>query len=149
MDTNKRLVVRTRGIIYHEGKLLVVKHGQQVGFYALPGGHIEWAETPEECFKREIKEELGIEPVVGRLLYIHTFVEKEKEHSVEFFFEVTNASDYLDLDKLKGGTHAYEIFDMKWVGKDENFTILPSEIQKDLNEGNLLSDQVRFIDDKK
>ncbi len=34
------------------------KHGQ--GVWGFPGGHLEYGESPEECFAREVLEEIGI-----------------------------------------------------------------------------------------
>ena len=144
MENQNKLTVRTRAIIFYEGKILVVRHSQGQDFYALPGGHLDWGESVHECMKREIVEELGIEPQIGRLLYVNNFTENGTIQSIEFFFEIINAGDYLDTDKL-GGTHIHEIAEMCWIGKHDSRKILPEEIQMHLNEEKLISDKVRFL----
>lgn len=142
-NNSQKVVIRTRAIIVHEGKLLAVKHSGGQHNYALPGGHFEWGEDIRESLKREIIEELNIEPQIGRLLYINNFKEENKQ-SIEFFFEVTNGEDYLDTESL-GGTHKHELADICWVEKGSEKEILPKEIQADLNNGTLLSNEVRYI----
>ena len=88
MET-KKFTVRIRAVIVHEDKLLVMKMGTNE-YYALPGGKMEIGETILECLEREITEELGIPPKIGRLLFTNSFVEKNGDQSVEFIFEVTN-----------------------------------------------------------
>lgn len=75
MENEKNTIVRVRGIIISESKLLVVKHAHDTSFAALPGGHLEWEEDVKECISREIIEELGIIPQIGRLLYINNFTD--------------------------------------------------------------------------
>ncbi len=143
---NKEIIVRCRGIILYDNKLLAVKHYVGANFYALPGGHLEWGERVMDCFKREIIEELGIEPRVGRLLYVNnlTIENGEGKQSIEFFFEVLNSADFLDISKL-GGTHRDELVEICWIGTNDSRIILPKQVQIDLNHGALLSDTVRFL----
>ncbi len=126
----------------HEGKLLVVKHLADSAWWALPGGHLEWGESPEEAMRREIVEELGIEPVLGRVLYVNTFM-RDDVHSLEFFFEVTNGAAYLDFEK-KDRSHAFELSAVQWVGADTELEIRPARIADDLRAGELLADRPRF-----
>ncbi|MDL1973095.1 MAG: 8-oxo-dGTP diphosphatase MutT [Deltaproteobacteria bacterium] len=59
----------TAAIIENDGKILIAKRKSDdrlKGRWELPGGKIRGGETPEQCLKREIKEELGIDIEVGR-----------------------------------------------------------------------------------
>lgn len=144
MQKDKKIIIKARAVILHEGKILVVKHSEDSDFYALPGGKLEFGESPLECLKREMIEEMGVEPKVGRLLYVNTFIQKDADQTVEFLFEVTNVKDYLNTEKIDG-THRYELFEILWADKNENIKILPERIQIDFKNDSILSDVVKFI----
>ncbi len=58
-------------VIEREGKLLIARRkagGRFGGLWEFPGGKIEPGETPEECLRRELREELGVEAEVKESL---------------------------------------------------------------------------------
>ena len=143
MQENKKFVVRSRAIIIHEGKLLTTRLAHDTSYASLPGGHLEYGEDIKECLEREIIEELGVKPVIGRLLYINTFVTKEVQ-PFEFFFEITNGGDFLDIES-KERTHAFEIAQIQWISPGEHVNLLPERLETDFKDGKLLSDEVRMM----
>lgn len=144
MQKDKKFNVRTRGIILSEGKLLTVKHPHDMSFCALPGGHLDWGEDIKKCLEREIVEELGVKPTVGRLLYVNNFLDGETTQSIEFFFEITNSDDYKNLENIPK-THAHEIGEVCWINPTDNIPLKPSGLWEDFKSGNIISDRTRFI----
>ena len=134
--------VRCRAVIIHEGKLLTVRHSGK-DFLALPGGHLEFGEDPQECIHREVVEELGIEPVIGRVLFVNSFVSAGVQ-SIEFFFEVTNAADYLELENTHR-THAHEIDEYVWVSPGDDATIKPTKFAEHFFSGAAMPVQTVFL----
>ena len=110
--------VSVRGIAVLDGKLLCVRLKPYPGaiqgeydFWCLPGGGVDGGEPILDAFKREMVEELGIEPKTGRLLYVHQFIRKDKNiDMLEFFFHIENPEDYrhVDLAKTTHGTEEIE-----------------------------------------
>lgn len=146
MEAEKEILIKVRAIILHEGKLLLVRHPHDMSFAALPGGHLEWGEDIRECLSREIIEELGVKPEIGRLFYINNFTQSDGKQHIEFFFEVENGADYSDAEKL-ARSHAHEIAEIFWSNPSDNIKILPKSFGDDLRAGKMVSDEVRYIKD--
>ena len=63
-------------VIEKEGKVLIAKRGKGDrlgGKWEFPGGKIEAGETPQECLKRELAEELGIEAEIGDFICLSSY----------------------------------------------------------------------------
>lgn len=65
--------INVRAIAWHDDKLLAVKHktksGGEANYWALPGGGLDPFEYLADGVTRELIEETGITPIVGRMLF--------------------------------------------------------------------------------
>ena len=63
--------VVTAAIIQDQGRFFVARRGpgeKLAGLWEFPGGKVEPNETLQDCLKREIKEELGVVAIVGKVV---------------------------------------------------------------------------------
>ena len=117
---------RVCGILEHNGKYLVVKINHNK-FYCLPGGHVELGEDTDTAVLREMKEELGYEIKIKKLIAINQnffYTETGKPfHEIGYYYIVNavneanvNPNDYVreELDKGK-----IQHLDFKWFTKEE------------------------------
>jgi len=117
---NRRVAVRA--LILQDGKLLCVRQKHYfeavftdiTNFWCLPGGGVDAGEALLPALEREIIEELGVKPVIGNLLYVQQFLYADMEH-LEFFFHVTNATDYAQVDLSKTSHGAVEIAELEFI----------------------------------
>ena len=109
-------------LLAHEGRYLITQRKAGVhlgGFWEFPGGKRESDELLEDCLRRELREELGIEttpPVLFRVIR-HDYPEK----SVELhFFRCSIAS---------GFPRPLGCADLRWVAPEEldQFPLPPAD----------------------
>ncbi len=66
-----KVIPVTCALILHQGKVLAARRSESMdlpGKWEFPGGKVEEGEDPKDCLIREIKEELGIEVILGEAL---------------------------------------------------------------------------------
>ncbi|HMH70374.1 MAG TPA: NUDIX domain-containing protein, partial [Candidatus Saccharimonadales bacterium] len=90
--------VSVRGIIFKDGRMLAQQlkpgsDGKVRDYWCTPGGGLEANESLHDGLHREMIEETGIAPKIGKLLFIQQFAERETEF-LEFFFHIENPEDY-------------------------------------------------------
>ena len=107
------------GVIRRDGLILIGKRCQDDsygGLWEFPGGKIEEGETDEDCLKREIQEELGLDARIGSLIHVN-------HASPTFELAVYNAS--LEDGELQLREHE----EFRWVTAAElkDFDMLPAD----------------------
>jgi 8-oxo-dGTP diphosphatase len=68
---------KSTAIIIKDKKLLLVTNKDRQVFFWTPGGKLDKGETPEQCLRRELKEELNIE--VTKETHYFTYLSKKEE----------------------------------------------------------------------
>ena len=75
--------VGVKGVIVHEGQVLLVKYKNRSGVhYNFPGGGIERGESIEAGLIREVREETGAKVLVKRLLLVGEY--EPRQHNFEY-----------------------------------------------------------------
>ncbi len=101
----------TGAIIQNDKNFLIGRRGKDeksAGMWEFPGGKLEEGESPKECIKRELKEELNIDAEIGELFSSYTYNYPHVSYEL-FFFKVNSFSgepvksvhDKLKWEKLK------------------------------------------------
>ncbi len=101
-----------------EGKVLVLKQSDPtitgVDQYHAPGGIIEFGETLVECVAREVEEEVGVRPTVGKLFDVGEWSAVRNDLNMQFvgLFYICELPSYDFVLEEKEASEAY------WVGID-------------------------------
>ena len=110
--------VNVRGIVINnQGEIfcqrLTARNSDGRNFWCTPGGGLEMGESLLDGLRREMIEETGVEPEIGKLLLIEQFAESGEQSAhgpneqLEFFFLITNWQDYQHIN-LEQTSHGVE-----------------------------------------
>jgi ADP-ribose pyrophosphatase YjhB (NUDIX family) len=125
----KTIEIILRAIIIHDGKILLCVNPETRTYY-LPGGHLEFGETVDECLRREMREEIdreigGIE-ILAPLENFYTR-DGERLHEINLIVRTTVLGDGLESIKALESHVTYA-----WVpiGRLSEIKLLPESIRK-------------------
>jgi 8-oxo-dGTP diphosphatase len=117
-------------VIFNKNNVILIrrKHGPFKGYYALPGGFVEFGESLEEACVREIKEETNLQLNIKNLKLINVYSDLERDprgHVVSIAFlgksniENLSAGDDASSVKLVEDWRSRDIaFDHKKILED-------------------------------
>ena len=100
-----------RGVLVRNGRVLLAVHssfwGKRQQRWGLPGGSIEWRESPAEALARELREELDLYLPEEELFDIGAFHYKRAMHRVFAAAVEHEITDYDDSELLDLGWFDY------------------------------------------
>lgn len=102
--------IRAGAIIIKNNRLLLVSAGERKEFWS-PGGKIEKSETDEDCLKRELLEEIGVQLISFKFY---------KEYMKESFYYDYIIKSRMYLVSIKGEPKpCSEVIRIHWLSKEE------------------------------
>ena len=131
------------GLIIENDKILLINKvtGPYDGKLDLPGGSINFTETPEETLKREIKEETGLEIEKYELYDANSVVvpwkykyKLFKVHHVGIFYKVlsykNNIKTKIKIDEINDDSLGANFYTIKDLKKEQLSEITILELEK-------------------
>jgi len=117
------IVKVTAAILVKDNKIIIAKRGPGDALankWEFPGGKIELHETPEQCLKREMKEEFDIDVSVGG--YLGSSIYKYDHISIELLAYRT----YWEDGEIDPKDHD----DFKWISLEQlgEFDFAPADL---------------------
>jgi nucleoside triphosphatase len=77
-------------LIFHKGRMLLVRGERSGQLWVIPGGHVETGEPIEAALRREIREETGLEISKSRLFGIQECMENTHYIFLDFICEAVD-----------------------------------------------------------
>ena len=131
------------GLIIKDDKIVLIRKngGPYNGKLDLPGGTIEWGETPEIALIRELKEEVGIEVSDYELFDANSITfewthkeQLEKGHHIGIFYKILDYKNELleniNIDNKNDDSLGANFYEIKKLKKNELSDIAKLELEK-------------------
>lgn len=118
----KRTRATVGAIIEKDGKILLVERNTEPfkGYWAIPGGHIDFGEMAEQAIIREAKEETGLDIKPEFFRYFEEIIDECDWHSVVLVFSCDfSGKEIIDKHIDAEGVKQGEITDLKWFDYKE------------------------------
>lgn len=102
--------IAQKALIVKDGKVLITRDSRD-NCFELPGGRLDAGEEPMSGILREIREELGIEAYVKRILSVQKmFHGRDKEDMIVIFYEALMKNEDAEFK-----VDSEEVAEMQWV----------------------------------
>ncbi len=131
------------GLIIKDEKIVLIKKvgGPYNGKLDLPGGTIEWGETPEQTLIRELNEEVGIDVIKYELFDANSIIfewmhkeELERGHHLGIFYKVLDYNNELlediKIDEKNDDSLGAKFYEINKLKRSELSDIANLELEK-------------------
>lgn len=114
-----KILSSVKALLCHQGKYLVLREELRKGpIWDLPGGKIEYGESPEEALHREVREELDIAIKIERSIGVWYFFSQHHRYQVicHTFLCIPVGEMHIDTSKNPADE---EFTELRWVTREE------------------------------
>lgn len=148
------LVIRTKGLIINDKNEILIAKEHNV--FEFPGGHLEENETLNNCLKREILEETGIElddfefsePFFISIHKNKDYPELNKNRKCEIYYYIIKTNKKPDLGKLNlTDMEKQNNFNVKFYKLDEVIKVLEDNLNNDERNYGITPDMICAINE--
>lgn len=106
-------------------------------FWSLPGGACRRHETTVDAMKREMSEEMGVSPRIGRLIWVNENMfemDGDSFDEIELYFEVTLPPEYYDFSRIYRGVEGRLPLQFRWFRIEDigSMTVYPEFLREGL-----------------
>ncbi len=129
---------RVAAVIVLESQVLLCRLKKEQ-FWFLPGGRVKLGETTREALSRELKEELGGEHQIGRLMCCmeNFFDHKSAQfHEICFIYEVAMLGSKQDLNDIQSHLDAGEEFKFFPFSELQRLDLKPPGLERIISQNN-------------
>ena len=142
-----RFNFRVAGVAYARRRVLL-QRVLGIGFWFLPGGRVEILESAQDALRRELREELGVEASVGRLLWVaETFFEMagRQYHELGLYFQIELPGSVYRTDEFEAFEPNVELR-VRWFPLDALPEIRPAFLRQALPQPPVSTEHIVFHD---
>ena len=100
-------VITVGALIFNgAGEVLMIRTHKWSNLWGIPGGKVKWGEPSEEALRREIKEETGLDVLVGPIIETFDRVHRDDAGRIRYHFVIVDFVCWSDEGEAKPGSDA-------------------------------------------
>ena len=144
------LVIRTKALVLNNDNLLLANENDVLQF---PGGHLENGESLNDCLKREIKEETGIEiedNEIGECFLKVIWLNRDwpsegKNRKCEIYYYVVNTNKIPNFENINLTDSEEQNFKVDFVSLRESIKYIEDNMPKNEKNNVISPDMINAI----
>ena len=111
-------VVGVGGVVVRDGRALIIKraHEPRRGEWSIPGGTVELGEPLADAVRRELREETGLEVIVGPVIEMFDRIHRDGDGRIRYHFVIIDYLCEAPAGEPVAGTDAEAV---AWVTGEE------------------------------
>lgn len=117
------IISSVKALLQYQGKYLILQEELHKGrIWDLPGGKIEYGESPEQTLHREVKEELDIKIEIVKSVGVWYFFSQNNHHQVICHTFLCTPTDGFVIDTSKNPAVDEHFPKLEWLTLEEILT---------------------------